>query len=51
MKCRGAAQVCRCPVGRHKNLFNVFLELHKCLAGMGCKAQRAANSLCYWQAV
>ena len=51
MKSRGAAQVCRCPAGRHKNLFNVFLELHKCLAGMGCKAQRAANSLCYWQAV
>ena len=34
-----------------KNLFKVFLELHKCLAGMGCKAQRAVNSPCYWQAV
>ncbi len=34
-----------------QNLFKVFLELHKCLAGMGCKAQRAANSPCYWQAV
>ena len=43
MKCRGAAQVCKCPAGRHKNLFKVFLELHKCLAGMGCKAQRAAH--------
>ena len=37
--------------GTHKNLFKVFLELHKCVAGMGCKAQRAANSPCYWQAV
>ena len=35
----------------HKNLFKVFLELHKWLAGMGCKAQRAANSPCYWQAL
>ena len=40
MRCRGAAQVCRCPAGRHKNLFKVFFGLLKCLAGMGCKAQR-----------
>ena len=27
-----------------KNVFNVFLELHKCLFGMGCKAQCAVHS-------
>ena len=43
MKCRGAAQVCRCPAGRHMNLFKVFFGLRKRLAGMGCKAQRAAH--------
>jgi hypothetical protein len=30
--------------GVHKSLFKVFLELHKRLAGMGCKARCAANS-------
>ena len=39
------------PGERAKSLFQVFLESHKSLAGMGCKAQRAANSPCYWQAV
>ena len=33
-----------------KSLFKVFLESHKYLAGMGCKARCAANSPCYWQA-
>ena len=27
-----------------QNVFNVFLELHKCLFGMGCKAQCAVHS-------
>ena len=34
-----------------KNVFTIFSGPRKYLAGMGCKAQRAANSPCYWQAV
>ena len=30
--------------GLPKNLFKVFLELHKSLAGMGCKARGAVDS-------
>ena len=30
--------------------FKSLFGLHKCMAGMGCKAQRAASP-CYWQAV